>query len=59
MISIDEGYTVHGMQQMFVTGHLVMDTVYEILVNLNQFQEILIFDMTDPDNVFEVHNYSA
>jgi len=59
VISIDEGFTTHDMQQMFIVEQLVMDTVYEILVNLNQFQEVLIFDMTDPDDVFEVHNYSA
>jgi len=59
VISIDEGFTAHGIQQMFVSHELVMNIVYTILVNLNQFQEILIFDLTDPDDVFEVHNYSA
>ena len=59
MISIDEGFTAHGIQQMFVSHESVMNIVYTILVNLNQFQEILIFDLTDPDDVFEVHNYSA
>jgi len=59
VISIDEGFTAHGMQQMFVSHESVMDIVYNILVDLNQFQEILIFDFTDPDDVFEVYNYSA
>ena len=59
VISIDEGFTAHGMQQLFVSHESVMDIVYNILVDLNQFQEILIFDLTDPDDVFEVHNYSA
>ena len=44
---------------MFFSHESVMDIVYNILVDLNQFQEILIFDFTDPDDVFEVYNYSA
>ena len=57
VISIDKGFTAHGTQQMFVSNESVMDIVYTILVDLNQFHQILIFDLTDPDDVFEVHNY--
>jgi len=59
VISIDEGFTVHGTQQMMVCGEIVMDMVYTILVDLNQFHQILIFDLTDPDDVFQVYNYNA
>ena len=59
VISIDEGFTAHGTQQMIVCGEIVMDMVYTILVDLNQFHQILIFDLTDPDDVFQVHNYSG
>ena len=59
VISIDEGFTVHGTQQMIECGEFVMDMVYTILVDLNQFHQILIFDLTDPDDVFQVYNYNA